>query len=112
MVRELQPWFENISKRQVKTPKIYFRDSGLFYSFLGFDAATLPMHPKLGASWEGLALEEVIRYHGAKVGQAYFWQTHGEAELDLLIFKQGKRLGFEFKYSAAPRLTKSMKIAF
>ena len=112
MIRELQPWFENIGKRQVKTPKIYFRDSGLFHSLLGLDEAALRVHPKLGASWEGLALEEIIRYHGATVGQAYFWQTHGEAELDLLIFKHGKRLGFEFKYSAAQRLTKSMKIAF
>jgi len=112
MIRELQPWFENISKRQIKSPKIYFRDSGIYHSLLGLDKSGLLTHPKLGASWEGLALEEIIRFHRAKVGESYFWQTQGEAELDLLLLKNGKRLGFEFKYTAAPKITKSMRIAF
>ncbi|CAN5349153.1 hypothetical protein BH10PSE19_BH10PSE19_06870 [soil metagenome] len=112
MIRELQPWFENISKRQVKTPKIYFRDSGLYHTLLGLtDQAALLTHPKLGASWEGFALEETIRCYKASLEECYFWATHAHAELDLLILKNGKRLGFEFKFSEAPRLTRSMHIA-
>ncbi len=112
MVRELQPWYENISKRQVKSPKIYFRDSGLFHSLLGVENDTeLLRHPKLGSSWEGYALEEVIRFLEVDPFDCYFWATHAHAELDLLIFKKGKRLGFEFKYSDTPKVTKSMRIA-
>ena len=109
MLRELTPWFENIGKRQVKAPKVYLRDSGIFHSLLGInDKAALRSHPKLGASWEGLALEEVLRHHEIASKEAFFWATHGGEELDLLFFEQGKRLGFEFKYSDAPRLTRSM----
>lgn len=112
MIRELQPWFENISKRQVKTPKIYFRDSGIYHTLLGLiDEAALQVHPKLGASWEGFALEQTIRCHNASTEECFFWATHGHAELDLIIFKNGKRFGFEFKFSEAPRLTRSMHIA-
>jgi predicted AAA+ superfamily ATPase len=112
MVRELQPWFENISKRQVKSPKIYFRDSGLFHTLLGVqDLEHLKMHPKLGASWEGMVLEEIIQHNQAENGECYFWSTHGDAELDLLIVKNGKRLGFEIKYTDKPKLSKSMKIS-
>jgi len=112
MIRQLNPWFENLKKRQVKAPKIYFRDSGIFHSFIGtFSKQELMGHPKLGASWEGFALEEVICFHDAKPEDCFFWATHNGAELDLLIIKYGKRLGFEFKYADAPKLTRSMKIA-
>jgi len=110
MVRALPPWFENIRKRQVKSPKIYLRDSGLLHALLSLDTAdAVRGHPKLGASWEGFALEQVLALSGTR--DAYFWATHGGAELDLLLFSKGLRLGFEFKYADAPRLTKSMQIA-
>jgi predicted AAA+ superfamily ATPase len=97
----------------VKAPKIYFRDSGLLHYLLDIDDQTALMrHPKLGASWEGFALEEVIRCHHVEQEKCYYWATHQQAELDLLMFDQGKRLGFEFKYTDAPKLTKSMRIAF
>lgn len=112
MIRLLQPWHENISKRQVKAPKIYFRDSGIFHRLLGIaNYGTLLTYPKLGASWEGFAVEEIIRHHQARPEECYFWATHGHAELDLMIIKNGKRLGFEIKYTEAPKLTKSMLIA-
>ena len=113
MIRELSPWIENnINKRQIKSPKIYFRDSGIFHSLLGInDLDTLQNHPKLGLSWEGFALEEVIGFHHAEPQECYFWGIHSQADLDLFIFKNGKRLGFEFKYADAPALTKSMTIA-
>ncbi|HEV2613260.1 MAG TPA: ATP-binding protein [Gammaproteobacteria bacterium] len=113
MVRQLQPWFENINKRQVKSPKIYFRDSGIFHSLIdATDPKLLHRHPKLGASWEGLVVEEIIRKHHAEPGECYFWGVHSQAELDLLIFKNGKRLGFEIKYADAPKLSKSMITAY
>jgi len=112
MIRQLLPWRENIKKRQVKAPKIYFRDSGLLHSFLNIESEDdLMKHPKLGASWEGFALEETIRALGARPHECYFWASHSGAELDLLIFQKDKRLGFEFKYTDAPKLTKSMKIS-
>lgn len=113
MVRQLQPWHENIGKRQIKSSKIYFRDSGLYHTLLNIDSfSQLQRHPKLGASWEGFALEEVIRWLDLTTENCFFWSTHQEAELDLLVFYKNQRLGFEFKYSDAPRLTKSMKIAY
>lgn len=112
MVRQLQPWHENISKRQVKSHKIYFRDSGLYHTLLQVDDYdSLQMHPKLGASWEGFALEEIVRHYHLPDNEVYFWGTHNNAELDLLIFHKGKRLGFEFKYSSVPKRTRSMQIA-
>lgn len=112
MLREIPPWFENISKRQVKSPKIYFRDTGIFHYLLNIpNDESLYHNPKLGSSWEGFALESIIRYHEATEGEYYFWGTHGNAELDLLIIKNGKRLGFEFKYTDMPKVTKSMTIA-
>ena len=112
MIRELTPWIENIDKRQIKSPKIYFRDSGIFHTLLGINNPNaLRNHPKLGASWEGFALEEIIRTHHAEPEECYFWGIHSQGELDLLIFKNGKRLGFEFKYADAPRLTSSMQLA-
>lgn len=113
MIRELTPWIENINKRQIKSPKIYFRDSGIFHSLLGIhDLQALQNHPKLGASWEGFALEQITRAHHAEPEECYFWGIHSQGELDLLIFKNGKRLGFEFKYSDAPKLTSSMQLAY
>ena len=112
MVRQLIPWHVNIKKRQVKACKIYIRDSGLLHTLLGQESLhRLQGHPKLGASWEGFALEEIIRHHRAEPEDCYFWATYGGAELDLLICIKGKILGFEFKYGDAPKLTKSMKIA-
>jgi predicted AAA+ superfamily ATPase len=112
MIRELKPWFENISKRQVKSPKVYFRDSGVMHTLMGIkNKKDLTTHTKLGASWEGFALEEIIRYIKPDPLDCYFWSTQADAELDLLILKDGKKLGFEFKYSDMPRMTKSMHIA-
>lgn len=110
MVRQLPPWFENLGKRQVKAPKVYVRDTGLLHSLLALDRfAALEGHPRLGASWEGFALEQVLRHTGDR--DAYFWGTHAGAELDLLVTLRGKRHGFEFKYGDAPAMTKSMHIA-
>lgn len=112
MMRELHPWHENISKRQVKSPKIYFRDSGIYHELLGISSkSSLLCNPKLGASWEGVVLEEVIRYMKVDNSHCYFWATHADAELDLLIFYKGKRWGFEIKYTNAPSLSRSMQIA-
>jgi len=109
MIRILMPWFENISKRQVKSPKIYFRDSGILHSLLSVGARhTLLTNPKLGASWEGFAMESVISILKVDDEDCYFWSTQGVAECDLIIFYQGLKLGFEFKYSDAPKVSKSM----
>jgi predicted AAA+ superfamily ATPase len=110
LVRQLQPWFANTAKRQVKAPKLYFRDTGLLHEMLGIaDPAALTRHPRCGASWEGYALDQVLRI--AQPDEAYFWATHAGAELDLLLFKDGRRVGVEFKHSDAPTLTPSMRIA-
>lgn len=110
MVRQLPPWFENLGKRQVKAPKVYIRDSGIVHALLGLATfGELDGHPKLGASWEGFVIEEILRRTGDR--DAYFWATPAGAELDLLVFVRGRRIGFEVKYSDAPQLTKSMAIA-
>jgi uncharacterized protein len=110
MVRQLQPWHENLSKRQVKAPKIYFRDTGLLHTLLGVTSLTeLMAHPRSGASWEGFALEQILRI--AKPDEAYFWATHQGAELDLLMLRGQQRIGVEFKRSDAPKVTTSMRIA-
>jgi len=109
MIRQLSPWYENIGKRQIKRPKIYFRDSGIFHRLLLFDRdETILNHPKLGASWEGFVIEEVIRVSEVPAEQIFFWGIHGQVELDLLIFRNGKRWGIEVKYQDAPKLTPSM----
>jgi len=113
MVRQLQPWTQNIGKRLRKAPKIYFRDTGLFHALQSIrNMRELQSHPKLGASWEGFALEHVLRLFRIEPGEAFCWATHGGAEMDLLIFRGGKRYGFEFKYNDAPTTTKSMRHAF
>jgi len=112
MVRVLPPWSENMGKRLRKAPKIHFRDSGLFHSLQGVQSlAELHAHPKLGASWEGFAVEQVLRALGAAPGESYHWGTHAGAELDLLWVRGGRRWGFEVKYADAPRTTKSMRSA-
>jgi predicted AAA+ superfamily ATPase len=112
MIRRLNPWFENMSKRQIKAPKIYFRDSGLLHSLLGIETMEqLYLHPKLGISWEGFAIEEVIRSLEVDNEDCYFWSTQSGAELDLLITANGKKVGFEFKFTDSPKITKSMNIA-
>ena len=112
MMRILNPWHANISKRQVKSPKIYFRDSGLLHYMFGLETSlSLRMHPKVGASWEGFALEEICRFYETDPQDCYFWASHNNAELDLLILKKGKKIGFEFKYQDAPKITPSMKVA-
>lgn len=112
MLRQLLPWTENQGKRLVKAPKVYFRDSGILHNLMGLARpADLQTHPRLGASWEGFALETVLRALAVPSEEAFFWATHGHAELDLLILRGGRRYGFEFKYTDAPRTTRSMQIA-
>lgn len=110
VLRQLQPWFENVGKRQVKAPKIYVRDTGLLHALLGLEShRDLSRHPKFGASWEGFALEQVLAL--ARPADAYFWATHGGAELDLFFLLKGKRIGFEFKCADAPTMTSSIRSA-
>jgi predicted AAA+ superfamily ATPase len=108
VVRQIHPWFENISKRQVKSPKIYIRDSGILHALLMLKNDQIFSHPKNGASWEGFVLEQIISRIDSPV---YHWATHAGAELDLFTISNGKRTGYEIKYSDAPSLTKSMHIA-
>jgi uncharacterized protein len=110
MVRQLQPWHENLGKRQVKAPKVYVRDSGLLHTLLGIgDRRDLEGHPKVGASWEGYAVEEVIKAWAPD--EVYYWATHNNAEIDMLLFKKGRRIGVECKRKDAPTMTPSMRIA-
>jgi hypothetical protein len=110
MIRLLKPWHENVNKRQVKSPKIYLRDSGLLHALLDINN-DLVRHPKVGASWEGFALEELIRYYNAEEEESYFWAVQSDAELDLLIVKGGQKMAFEFKYTDHPSITRSMRVA-
>jgi hypothetical protein len=110
MVRLLQPWYANLGKRQVKTPKVYIRDTGLLHYLLGIRTEQeLLLHPRSGASWEGYVIEEVIK--ATAPDEVYFWGTHSGAELDLLLHKDGKCIGVECKRVDAPRLTPSMRTA-
>jgi len=110
MIRMLRPWFENAGKRLVKSPKVFVRDSGLLHGLLGLsDRRELLGHPKLGASWEGFALEQILT-RLPRV-EAWFWGTQGGAELDLFVQPGGRRIGFEFKVGDAPKTTKSMSVA-
>lgn len=108
MIRVLRPWLENLGKRLVKAPKVYLRDSGVLHHLLDIgDREDLPLHPRYGASWEGFALEQTLLAHGER--GAYFYRTQRGAELDLLLFRRGRRWGFEFECTDAPRTTKSMR---
>ncbi len=110
MVRVLPPWFANLGKRLVKSPKVYLRDSGVLHHLLGLpDRRGLQAHPRYGASWEGFALEQTLVAHGER--DAYFYGTQRGAELDLLLLRHGQRWGFEFKCTDAPKTTKSMHVA-
>ena len=112
MVRQLQPWYENIKKRQVKSPKLYFRDSGLYHTLLSVgNQRELLSHPKLGASWEGFAIEQVIQHFELDGNEIFFWSAHGQGEIDLLFDRDGKRLGVECKFTQRPALSKSMGLA-
>jgi predicted AAA+ superfamily ATPase len=110
MVRVLPPWFESLGKRLVKSPKVYLRDSGILHYLLGLgEMLELRTHPRYGASWEGFALEQTLIAHGSR--DAYFYGTQRGAELDLLLLRRGRRWGFEFKCTDAPKTTKSMHVA-
>lgn len=110
MAYRLPPWHTNLGKREVKSPKVYLADTGILHSLLGVGGTDeLLAHPKCGASWEGFMLHEVIRRTGAQRGEAFFWSVHTGAELDLLILRGRQRLGFEFKLTASPRVTPSMR---
>lgn len=108
MVRQLQPWFENVAKRQVKAPKVYLRDSGVLHALLGIGRdAELLAHPRVGASWEGFVVEQTLRM--LRPANAWFWAAHGGGEVDLLILERGRRIGVEVKFSEAPKVTRTMR---
>ncbi len=112
VLRQLQPWYENISKRQVKAPKIYISDSGLTHTLLDINTIEqLESHPKLGATWEGFVVDQVIRILGARNEECFFWSTHTGAELDLLVIRGNHRIGFEIKRTTSPDITPSMRIS-
>ena len=112
MIRQLQPWHENVKKRQIKRPKIYFRDSGIYHCLLGVEnQRELLSNPKLGASWEGFALEQVVRHFQLEEREIFFWGVHGQGELDLFFEKSGKRYGVEFKFSQTPSIGRSLNMA-
>jgi predicted AAA+ superfamily ATPase len=110
MIRQLLPWHANLKKRQVKSPKVYLRDTGLLHHLLGIHSEKgLLMHPKCGASWEGYVIEEALDI--LRPDEAYYWATHNGAEIDLIMIKDGKMFGLECKRLDAPKSTPSMKIA-
>jgi predicted AAA+ superfamily ATPase len=110
VVRVLQPWFENLGKRQVKSPKVYVRDSGILHTLLGItDRRGLDIHPKIGASWEGFVIEQILERLDRP--QAYYWRTQAGAELDLLLFYRNRRIGIEIKRADAPSMTPSIHSA-
>jgi len=112
VIRVLPPWFENLGKRQVKSPKTSVADSGVLHSLLGIGShRDLERHPKLGASWEGFGIEQVVSCLRARRDECFFWGTHAGAELDLLVVRGRRRLGFEVKRTVAPSLTPSMRAA-
>ena len=112
MVRQLRPWYYNTKKRIIKRPKVYFRDSGILHALFALEGKKdVLLHPKLGASWEGFALEEVIKTAQLKEDEAFFWGVHAAAEIDLLFQKKGGLYGVEVKYAQAPNLTQSMRSA-
>lgn len=112
VVHQLPPWHENISKRQVKAPKVYIADTGILHALLNLPRLRdLEGHPKVGASWEGFVIGQVIRRIGARPEECYFWATHAGSELDLLVVSGGLRLGYEIKRTSSPRLTPSLRNA-
>lgn len=112
VVRQLQPWHENLKKRQVKSPKVYLADSGLLHTLLGLDdLSALIAHPKSGASWEGFVISQVMARLEVRPEECHFWATHGGAELDLFVVRGRKRWGFEVKRTSSPAITPSMRMA-
>jgi hypothetical protein len=112
VIRQLTPWHENLGKRQVKSPKVFLADSGILHALLGIGNLTeLERHPKVGASWEGFIMEQIIRLSGMRWDECYFWRTHAGAELDLFFMKGGRRIGFEIKRTSTPHLTPSIRSA-
>ncbi len=112
VVRSLQPYFANVKKRQVKSPKVYLVDSGLLHALLDIrDQRQLEGHPKIGASWEGFIIEQICSQLEVRPEDAFFWGTHAGPEIDLLIERRGRLYGFEIKRTTAPRVTESMKKA-
>lgn len=112
VVKQLSPWWENLSKRQIKAPKVYLSDSGILHALLGLDTKEqLESHPKVGASWEGFLIQMIISQLNALPEETFFWGTHSGAELDLLVIRGNSRLGFEFKRSSSPKITPSLRIA-
>ena len=112
MVRQLRPWYYNTKKRIIKRPKVYFRDSGILHALFALEGKKdVLLHPKLGASWEGFALEEAIKTAHLKEDEAFFWGVHAAAEIDLVFQKKGELYGIEVKYAQAPNLTQSMRSA-
>jgi hypothetical protein len=112
VVQQLLPWHENISKRQVKAPKIYMADSGLLHSLLNIRTfRDLEVHPKIGASWEGFVIQQIVRQLRVRTDECFFWATHAGAELDLLVVRGRQRLGFEVKRTSSPQITPSMRNA-
>lgn len=110
MLRQLPPWFANVGKRTVKSPRVYLRDTGLLHALLGIDdQPALESHPRLGASWEGFVIEQLLSMVGDR--EAYFWATQSRTDLDLLVVRKGKPWGIEVKYADAPALTRSMENA-
>ena len=109
VVWQLKPWYQNMSKRQVKAPKVYIRDSGILHGLLGIESfLALEKHPKIGASWEGFVLSELLHQLKVEPSEAYFWATHAGAELDLLVFINGQPIGFEIKRTTSPKMTPSI----
>lgn len=112
VVRQLPPWYENLGKRQVRSPKVYVADTGLLHTLLGIETRRdLDGHPKVGASWEGFVLREIVIRLGARPEECFFWATHAGAELDLLVIRGQRRLGFEVKRTTAPAATRSTRSA-
>jgi predicted AAA+ superfamily ATPase len=112
MAKQLEPWHENVAKRQVKSPKIYLADTGILHTLLGLASREdLLDHPKVGASWEGFAIGEVVAHLDARPEECFFWKLHSGAELDLLIRRGNRRRGFELKLTSSPRVTPSMRSA-
>jgi len=109
VVWQLKPWYQNMRKRQVKAPKVYIRDSGILHGLLGIESfLALEKHPKIGASWEGFVLSELLHQLKVEPSEAYFWATHAGAELDLLVFINGQPIGFEIKRTTSPKMTPSI----
>jgi hypothetical protein len=112
MAVRLEPWHENVAKRQVKSPKIYLSDSGILHTLLGLESREdLLGHPKVGASWEGFAISEIVAHLDARPEECFFWKLHSGAELDLLIRRGNRRRGFEVKLTSSPQVTPSMRSA-